>query len=135
MLDDNLDILDIVKEALLYEQFEVTITSESENIIETIQSYKPDLVMLDYKLNGNSGDAICRQIKAHNQLNNIPVIICSAYLNKDDLLTCGCDAIITKPFGLEELVNTVNGLIYIDQRLVIKRENMQFVKVNRDITI
>jgi DNA-binding response OmpR family regulator len=114
MLDDNQDVLDIVKEALLYEQFEVTITSESENILETIQSYKPDLVMLDYKLNGNSGDDICRQIKAHHQLNNIPVIICSAYLNKDDLLTCGCDAIITKPFGLEELVDKVNGLVYID---------------------
>jgi len=44
MLDDNQDILDIVKEALLYEQFEVRITSDSENIIQIIQSYKPDLL-------------------------------------------------------------------------------------------
>ena len=114
MLDDNQDILDIVKEALLYEQFEVRITSDSENIIQIIQSYKPDLLMLDYKLNGSSGEAICRQVKAHHQLNNIPVIICSAYLNKNDLLTCDCDAIITKPFGLEELMNTVNGLLLVD---------------------
>ncbi len=112
MLDDNQDILDVVKEALLYERFEVTITSESDHIIETIQNYAPDLVMLDYKLNGLRGDNICRQIKAHPKLHNIPVIICSAYLNKDDLLTCGCDAIISKPFGLEELVDTVNGLMY-----------------------
>jgi DNA-binding response OmpR family regulator len=112
ILDDNQDILDVVKEALLYERFEVTVTSETENIIEAIQTCKPDLVMLDYKLNGTRGDDICRQIKAHQQLNNIPVIICSAYLNKDDLLACGCDAIISKPFGLEELVDTVNGLVY-----------------------
>lgn len=112
MLDDNQDILDVVKEALLYERFEVTITSETENIIETIKAYKPDLVMLDYKLNGTRGDDICRQIKAHHQINNIPVIICSAYLNKDDLPACGCDAIITKPFGLDELMATVNGLVY-----------------------
>ncbi|MDP9080855.1 MAG: response regulator [Bacteroidota bacterium] len=115
MLDDNLDILDIVKEALLYEHFEVRITSDGDNIIQAILSYEPDLVMLDYKLNGNSGDDICRQLKAHHQLNNIPVIICSAYLNKNDLLSCGCDAIITKPFGLEELVNTVNGLVYLEK--------------------
>ena len=114
ILDDNQDILDVVKEALLYERFEVTITSETENIIEAIQAYKPDLVMLDYKLSGLRGDDICREIKAHHQLNNIPVIICSAYLNKNDLLTCGCDAIISKPFGLEELVNTVNGLLLVD---------------------
>ncbi|ASU33204.1 hypothetical protein MuYL_1306 [Mucilaginibacter xinganensis] len=112
MLDDNQDILDVVKEALLYERFEVTITSETENIIEAIQAYKADLVMLDYKMAGTRGDEICRRIKAHPQLNNIPVIICSAYLNKDDLLACGCDAIITKPFGLDELVDTVKGLVY-----------------------
>jgi CheY-like chemotaxis protein len=99
MLDDNQDILDVVKEALLYERFEVTVTSETENII-------------DYKLNGTRGDDICRQVKTHNQLNNIPVIICSAYLNKDDLLACGCDAIISKPFGWDELMDTVNDLVY-----------------------
>lgn len=114
MLDDNQEILDVVKEALLYEHFEVKITAGGDDIIRVIKAYNPDLVMLDYKLNGNSGDDICRQIKAHQQLNNIPVVICSAYLNKTDLLACGCDAIITKPFGLEELVNTVNGLVYSD---------------------
>jgi DNA-binding response OmpR family regulator len=112
MLDDNQDILDVVKEALLYERFEVTVTSETENIIEIILAYKPDLLILDYKLNGTRGDDICRQVKAHNQINNIPVIICSAYLNKDNLLVCGCDAIISKPFGLDELMDTVNGLVY-----------------------
>jgi len=111
MLDDNQDVLDIVKEALSYERFEVAVTSEGENIIEVIKSYKPDLVMLDYRLSGFRGDDICRQIKTHSQLNNIPVIICSAYLNKDDLLTCGCDAIISKPFGLDDLIETVNGLV------------------------
>ena len=116
MLDDNQDVLDIVKEALSYERFEVTITSETENIIENIQAYMPDLLMLDYKMSGTRGDEICREVKAHPQLNNIPVIICSAYLNKDDLLACGCDAIIAKPFGLEELVDTVNGLVYVDQQ-------------------
>jgi len=117
MLDDNQDILDVVKEALSYERFEVTIASETENIMENISNYKPDLLMLDYKMAGLRGDDICRQVKAHPTLNNIPVIICSAYLNKDDILTCGCDAIITKPFGLDELIETVNGLLLVDQRL------------------
>ena len=111
MLDDNQDILDIIKEALSYEKFEVKITSSSDHIIDAIQKYKPDLVILDYKLNGPKGDDICRQIKTHHQLYDIPVIICSAYLNKNDLLTCGCDAIIAKPFGLEELIDKVNGLV------------------------
>ena len=112
MLDDNQDILDIVKEALSYEKFEVNTTTKAQRIIETIQIYKPDLVILDYKLNGPHGDDICRKIKTHNLLYDTPVIICSAYLdNNINLLTCGCDAIISKPFGLEELLDKVNGLM------------------------
>lgn len=111
MLDDNQDILDIVKEVLSYEKFNVKAISNGDHIIETIESFKPDLVMLDYKLSGASGDDICRQIKSHPKLQNTPVVICSAYLNKNDILACGCDAIISKPFGLDELVNTVNELL------------------------
>jgi DNA-binding response OmpR family regulator len=111
VLDDNQDILDIIKEALSYEKFEVNITSDCKDIIEAVKSFRPDLVILDYKLSGPNGDDICRQIKSHPQLFETPVIICSAYLNKDDLLACGCDAIIAKPFGLEELVDKVNGLV------------------------
>jgi len=112
VLDDNQDILDIIKEVLSYEKFEVKITSNSEQIIENLKTYHPDLVILDYKLNRNKGDEICRQIKTDYQLYNTPVIICSAYLdNNINLLTCGCDATIAKPFGLDELIDKVNGLI------------------------
>lgn len=115
MLDDNQDVLDIVKEALLYEHFEVKVTSEGENIIEAAMLYQPDLIMLDYKLTGLRGDDICREIKAHSYLSSTPVIICSAYINKDEFLQCGCDAIITKPFGLDDLLQTVNELL-VDQK-------------------
>lgn len=112
MLDDNQDILDIVKEVLSYEKFEVNVTSNSQHFMDLVKSYLPDLVILDYKLNNNKGDEICRQIKTHHQLYNTAVIICSAYLdNNINLLTCGCDAIIAKPFGLEELLDKVNGLM------------------------
>jgi DNA-binding response OmpR family regulator len=112
VLDDNQDILDIVKEALSYEKFEVKITSSSNHIIEALQRYKPDLVILDYKLNGpKKGDDICREIKADSKLCSLPVIICSAYLNTNNLSTCGCDATIAKPFGLQELLDKVNALL------------------------
>jgi DNA-binding response OmpR family regulator len=112
VLDDNQDILDIIKEVLSYEKFEVNITSNSKHFMEIVKSYRPDLVILDYKLNYNKGDEICQQIKSHNQLFNTPVIICSAYLdNNINILACGCDAIIAKPFGLEELLDKVNVLI------------------------
>ncbi len=112
VFDDNQVILDVVEEALCYEKFDVKATTDSVNFIDTIKQYKPDLLIIDYKLHGPKGDELCRQVKRHGQLFKIPVIICSAYLNEGDTITCGCDAMIAKPFGLDELIEKVNGLVY-----------------------
>jgi DNA-binding response OmpR family regulator len=117
VLDDSQDILDIVKETLSYEHFEVKVTPSSDHITDTLQTYLPDLVILDYKQTGPKGDDICRDIKAHPYLNNTPVIICSAYLANNDLSDCGCDATIAKPFGLAELLDKVKGLLHRNRAL------------------
>lgn len=111
VLDDNPGVLDVIKEALLYENFEVSVTSDCQNFFKTIAEYSPNLIMLDYKLNDFSGDDICRQIKSDERFSDIPVIICSAYVGKNDFLSCNYDAIISKPFGLDELILTVSGLM------------------------
>jgi DNA-binding response OmpR family regulator len=112
VLDDNPGILDIIREALLYQHFEVKVTLQSENIISLAESYRPDLIILDYHLSGSNGNQICRRIKAHPALGHIPVIICSAYIQKDaDLSGWYCDDVIAKPFGLNELTEKVNNLI------------------------
>jgi len=112
VLDDNQDILDIIHEALLYQQFEVKVTLDSESIIHLTNEYQPDLIILDHHLTGTNGSVICRQLKTHPDLGHIPVIICSAYVNKnDDLSAWGCDDVIAKPFGLEELTEKVSNLI------------------------
>eukprot|EP01037_Dinobryon_pediforme_P003766 gene3766-3812_t len=78
VLDDNHDILDIVHETLTYEQFEVQSTSRSETVIPLVETFSPNLVILDYKVAGANGGEICRQIKSHPDFKDIPVIIFSA---------------------------------------------------------
>ncbi len=112
ILDDNQDILDIVHETLTYEEFEVKSTSRSDEVMPLVEDFNPDLVILDYRVAGLNGGELCRQIKAHPDFGDTPVIIFSAYINhNDELLGFGCDAIINKPFDLSELVEKVNGLI------------------------
>ncbi|UEG52229.1 response regulator [Mucilaginibacter daejeonensis] len=111
VLDDNQDILEVVNEVLSYENFEVHTTSTSQNILEVAHEYHPDLVILDYLLQDGNGGDICKQLKADEKLSNIPVIIFSAYINRDvDYPAFGCEAVIPKPFDLDELVNKVNDL-------------------------
>jgi CheY-like chemotaxis protein len=112
VLDDNQGILDIIQEALLYQEFEVKVTLSNNEVIDLAKQFNPNLILLDYHLAGDNGQNICKQLKTHPQLGHIPVIICSAYIQKDtDLSTWGCDDVIAKPFGLEELTEKVNGLI------------------------
>jgi len=112
VLDDNHDILDIVHETLSYEQFEVQSTSRGEVVIPLMEKFVPDLIILDYRVAGSNGGELCLQIKSHPVFKNTPVIIFSAYINHhDELFAYGCDAIINKPFDLNELVTKVNGLL------------------------
>jgi len=112
VLDDNQDILDIVHETLTYEDFEVKSTSHGSDVIPMAEAFDPNLVILDYRVAGTNGGELCRQIKSHPRFQHVPVIIYSAYLNRDsELLAYGCDAIINKPFDLTELVDKVNQLL------------------------
>ncbi|HZX58572.1 MAG TPA: response regulator [Mucilaginibacter sp.] len=112
VLDDNQDVLDIVEETLSYENFQVLVTSDSHNIIEIAKIFRPDLFILDYKVSGRPSEDVCRQIKWHPQFGHLPVILSSAYFHKDiDFQNMGCDDIIAKPFGLDELVGKVNNLV------------------------
>ncbi len=112
VLDDNRDILDVVHEALAYECFDVQSTSRSEMVIPMVEKFIPNLVILDYRVDGLNGGELCKQIKSHPDFKNTPVIIFSAYINhNDELFAYGCDAIINKPFDLDELVDKVNLLL------------------------
>ncbi|WP_461453304.1 response regulator transcription factor [Mucilaginibacter sp.] len=112
LIDDNQDILDVMQEALVYQEYEVKVALDSKEIISDTQNFEPDLIILDYHLTGKNGYEICRQLKTDPKLGHIPVIICSAYVNKDENLSAwGCDDVIAKPFGLEELTEKVNNLI------------------------
>jgi len=112
VLDDNPDILDIVHETLTYEKFDVQSTSRSDAIMPLMYEFVPDLVILDYRVAGLNGGELCRQIKSTPNFNSVPVIIFSAYIShNDEIFKYGCDAIINKPFDLNELVEKVNSLI------------------------
>lgn len=112
IVDDNKDILDVVEETLTYEKFEVLATSDSDDVPAKAVSFKPDLVLLDYRLGNITGGEICRELKAMPEFSEVPVIIFTAYINRsEELFTYGCDATIEKPFDMSELITKVNDLV------------------------
>jgi len=111
VLDDHEAILEVVTEALRYEQFDVLDISEGRGLLKAVADFKPDLILLDYQLADANGGDLCRQLKALDAHRHIPVVIFSAYFNPGDHLPVDCDGYLYKPFDLTELFKLVRRLL------------------------
>jgi len=108
IVDDQSDTLDLLKEILEQEGYQVTALPYIDDIIRSITQYQPDLVMLDFLLAGVNGGELCHQLKTHSYYSHIPVIMLSGYPRVlESLGNYGADAFIAKPFELKHLTTTV----------------------------
>ncbi len=105
VVDDNEDILYIVKHVLVIHGFDVQTCLSGLEVDKSIKDYNPDLILLDILLSGISGIDICKELK---ELYTIPVILFSA-LNKENKVfkKCIADGYLEKPFNADDLINIV----------------------------
>jgi two-component system phosphate regulon response regulator PhoB len=112
IIEDDGDILQVLETVLTYNDFTVTGIEGTDDIYESIEQYKPDLVLTDYLLTGLNGGKICQLIKSNKDTCHLPVVLISAY---PELATSfgnfGFDAFINKPFNIGELVDKIEDLL------------------------
>jgi DNA-binding response OmpR family regulator len=108
IVDDDHDILSVLKDLLEHEGYEVVTLDYTDSIINNITKYNPDLVMLDFLLAGVNGGELCHEIKINNKTSWLPVIMLSAFPRVlDSLGNYGSDAFIAKPFDIEVVLKKV----------------------------
>ncbi|HEY0053951.1 MAG TPA: response regulator [Pedobacter sp.] len=113
VMDDDMSVLEMMHEALTYENFDVKTVNCSQTVFLEVEYYLPDVVLLDYIIKDVNGGEICHQLKSNPLTKHIPVIIMSAYPRVfESLGTYGCNSFIPKPFDLSELVKTIDDCIY-----------------------
>jgi two-component system, OmpR family, phosphate regulon response regulator PhoB len=112
IIEDDSDILQVLETVLTYNEFTVTSIEGTDDIFESIETYKPDLILTDYLLTGLNGGKICQLIKGNKDTCHLPVVLISAY---PELATSfgnfGFDAFINKPFNIGELVDKLEELL------------------------
>jgi two-component system, OmpR family, phosphate regulon response regulator PhoB len=112
IIEDDNAILNVLETVLGNNNFDVSGINRTDNIIETIKEYKPDLVLTDYLLFGMDGGHICQLIKSTKETNHIPVILITAYKDLAVALgNFGFDAFITKPFSIKGLLKTIKSFL------------------------
>jgi two-component system OmpR family response regulator len=112
VVDDEESITDLVATTLRYEGFDVAIASAGREAISLVQSYQPDIVILDVMLGDIDGFDVIRRLRGGGQ--NVPVLFLSAAGAPEDRvrgLTLGGDDYLCKPFSLAELVARVRVVL------------------------
>ena len=92
--------------------YDCKIVNSCTDIIPLLESYGPDLVLVEYLLTNVNGGELCMQVKSDARYISIPVILYSAYpqllWSVEDY---GCDAFLAKPFDVDELCLTIDRLL------------------------
>ncbi|MGF7039571.1 response regulator [Mucilaginibacter lappiensis] len=110
VLDDSEDILEMMKDALEMEGYEVQVLNFTDDICKAAISYNADMVILDYILFGINGGELCHILKTTPATAHIPVIMVSAYPRVlESLGNYGSDAFIAKPFNLSDISNAIKS--------------------------
>ncbi|HEY1683219.1 MAG TPA: response regulator transcription factor [Tepidisphaeraceae bacterium] len=114
VIDDEKDLLELVRYNLEKEHFEVLTSPDSTKGLEIAQRQHPDLLILDLMMPGVGGLDICRQLRGDNATAKIPILMLTAKAAEADRvigLEMGADDYLTKPFSPRELVARVRAIL------------------------
>jgi len=82
--------------------------------VEKALAEKPQLIIMDIMMPGMDGWEAAKQIRAHPEIKDIPILAATALFRDSDLKNCmeaGCNGYIVKPFTFQELQGKVRELI------------------------
>lgn len=109
VFDDNVDILDLCTIILEDAGYDIKTSSTSNNIIDQVIAYTPDIIFMDNWLPDVGGIDATRALKRHGTLKNIPVIYFSANNDVESLAQlAGADGFLSKPFDIQELEDIIS---------------------------
>jgi len=111
IVDDDNNIAELIALYLTKECFETMIVNDGESALTTVDSFHPNLILLDLMLPGMDGYQVCREVRAKSPT---PIIMLSAkgeIFDKVLGLELGADDYMEKPFDSKELVARVKAVL------------------------
>ena len=109
IVDDELHIRQLLS-SVLSEDHVVLEAGSGEAAVDIARAEKPDLILMDIMMPGSDGYTACQEIKKDKTTQAIPIIMLTGVvyeLNKKLAKGMGADGYITKPFNLQDLLDTV----------------------------
>jgi two-component system, OmpR family, response regulator len=108
VVDDEPEIIRLFEDTFgVDERFELETAANGYDAGRLTESFKPEVIFLDYMLPDVNGDLVCRRIREHEDLMKTKIIFISGVVEPsevDRLLAAGADEFVKKPFDIKELM-------------------------------
>jgi len=114
LAEDDEALVELMRFHLARDGFEVSRAADGEEALLLAREQVPDLVLLDWMMEGLSGIEVCRRLRRHADTANVPIIMVTARGEEADRvrgLETGADDYLTKPFSPRELLARIHAVL------------------------
>ncbi|NES19862.1 MAG: hybrid sensor histidine kinase/response regulator [Symploca sp. SIO3E6] len=119
VVDDEPDNFDVIETFLSNQDYQLYYAANGQEAIDSLDTYNPDLILLDVMMPGIDGIEVCQQIKTISKWQAIPIIMVTALSSKSDLARClntGANDFISKPVNAVELRARIESMLRMKQQ-------------------
>lgn len=117
VVDDDEHIQKSLSQYLEMEEFDVDVASSGAEALEQVARQAPDLVLLDIMMPEMDGFEVVDRLRQHAPTARVPIILLTARGQDTDVIKgyqMGVSSYLTKPFNLDELVDTIREVFEAD---------------------
>ena len=121
IVDDEVDILELIKFNLTKEGYKTRLASTGEKALDIVKNSQIDLIILDLMLPGIDGLEVTRIIRNDPEKQNIPIVMVTAKGDESDIVTgleLGANDYMSKPFSPKELIARIRNIFRRRQKLL-----------------
>ena len=114
IVEDDPALAELLEFRFRGEGYSVTVTGDGDEALLLAEEEIPDLVVLDWMIEGTSGIEVCRRLRRSRATAHVPIIMLTARGAEEDRvrgLDTGADDYLTKPFSPRELLSRVNAIM------------------------
>lgn len=113
IIDDDEAVKDALNVLLRDEGFDVHNLASGHNVARWLDTHRPDIILIDYLMPGQTGAEITRYIRSRKDVSQIPIIMLAATSYYQTIAyDAGVDKFILKPFDIDYLLRTISH--YLD---------------------
>ena len=135
LVEDDRALADLVTYHFERSGYDVTRTGDGEEALILVDEVRPDVILLDWMIEGISGIEVCRRLRRRSTTANVPIMMLTARGEESDRIRgfdTGADDYVTKPFSPRELVARV-GAVLRRVRPALAGEQLTYEDVEMDV--